>query len=405
MEETKTLPNYITDKNRQVNNSTDGLSTQDDVETVDAAVTKPVVPTTVPKTITNQIVMNQALQRNEKYRQEAESFTNTIIQDNATKEILDEAEADTNLSNFDFGDISEYLTKLEDLSFLEAVSYKKKIDAEIARWKSCKSTLDMVAELELDDNINRELMRINAVEHYQFSKTVEDFESHYLENVGKLDQISAKLVAIINHHKHEMDSTKFLTDEMIHLMKNKINKLDPENLNYTYNKTRMETVVNAFENRKDIEYLVRKLTTYLKTNHGTIKKYLRDDAKILNNVRSGGKRTKIINDLLRFFNESIVNAMFVELQLAFDDDLLAVYLMMGFIAKIMNTERKTAQDIWGKVFALNLSDINNDIFDIEEEEETPYTDKITDVIYPILEEYLKPFRKTVKLSRTTRFGL
>lgn len=403
MNETQTLPNYITDKNRQISTDTvemGQLSTPEDLENGVATETS-VASTPIHKNIYNRISMNQALQRNEKYRQEAEEFTDSIIHDNATKEILDEAEADTNLSNFDFGDITEYLTKLETLSFLEAVSYKKKIDAEIARWKSCKSTLDMVAELQLDDTVNRELMKINAMENYQFSKTVDDFESHYTENIEKLERISEKLIAIINEHKHEMDSTKFLTDEMVHLMKNKISKLDPDNINYTYNKTRMETVVQAFENRKDFAYLEGKLKTYLKTNHNTIKKYMRDDAKLLNN----GRKTKIINDLIRFFNENIVNAMFVELQLAFDDDLLAVYLMMGFIAKIMNTERKTAQDIWGKVFALNLSDINNDIFDIEEEDETPYTDKITDVIYPILEEYLKQYRKTVKLSRATRFGL
>ena len=354
----------------------------------------------IPDRVHNYICYDEAKKNNEKYRQEAEEFTNSVISDNATKEILDEAEATTNLSQFDFGDISEYLTKLEGLSFLEAVSYKKKVDAEIARWKSCESMLKAISELRLDDTTNRELMKINAMEDFKFMESVEDFESHYDENMDKLLKISNKLVAIVNAHKHEMDSTRFLTNEMVHLMKGKIDKLDPNDMNYDYNRTRMETVKNAFENRLDLSYLRWKFETYLMTNKNNIKKDFRDNAALLN----GGRRSKVINDLIRFFNEDIVYSLYERLMYTFSDDTAATYLMMGFIAKIMNTEKKTSKDVWAKVFVLNLSDIYNNIFDIDIEN-YEYIDNIKESFYLVIKRFLVHFKLDKMLNPGIAFGL
>ena len=158
----------------------------------------------IPKNIHNHICYDSAKKNNEQYRQEAVEFTNNLVKDNATRDLLDEAEATTNLSKFDFGDISEYLEKLGDLSFLESVSYKKKVDSEIARWKSCQSMLKAISDLKLDDTVNRELMKINAMENYNFTDEVDEFEAHYEENLDKLTQIATRLAENINAHKHEM---------------------------------------------------------------------------------------------------------------------------------------------------------------------------------------------------------
>lgn len=357
----------------------------------------------IPDNIHNYICYDMAKKNNEKYLQESEEYTNSVISDNATKEILDEAEATSNLSQFDFGDITDYLTKLEELSFLEAVSYKKKIDAEIARWKSCESMLKAISELKLDDTTNRELMKINAMEDYKFMESVEDFESHYDENMNKLLKISNKLVSIVDAHKHEMDSTRFLTNEMVHLMEGKIAKLDPSGLNYEYNRSRMETVKNAFNDRLNLDYLKDKFEIYLKTNKNNIKKDFRDNATLLNS----GRRSKVINDLIRFFNEDIVYALYERLMYIFSDDTAATYLMMGFIAKIMNTEKKTSKDVWAKVFVLNLSDIYNNIFDIDLliEGEKSYLDKVEIKFKPSITEFIKNQKLNKILINRIAFGL
>lgn len=355
----------------------------------------------IPKNIHNHICYDEARKNNDKYLSEAAEFTNSIVEDNATREILDEAEATTNLSKFDFGNIDEYLVKLEDLSFLEAVSYKKKVDSEIARWKSCKSMLKAISDLKLDDTVNRELMKINAMEEYKFNDSIEDFESHYEENLNKLTQIAEKLVSLVNSHKHEMDSTSFLTNEMIHLMKVKLDKLDPSENNYTYTKNKMETVIAAFQNRKDLTFLKYKLEMYLKTSKSNIKRDFRENATLINS----GRRPKCINDLIRFFSEDIVYALYERLMYAFSDDVYAVYLMMGFLAKVMNTEKKTSKDAWAKVFILNLSDIYNNIFDLEAGPRSVYMQSIEDVFYPLIAKFLATQKIKEKLTRGASFGL
>ena len=355
----------------------------------------------IPAKLHNHICYSAAQQETERYAKEASKFTDTIVQDNATKEILDEAEATTNLSKFDFGDISEYLKKLETLSFLEAVSYKKKVDAEIARWKSCKSMLKAISDLRLDDSVNRELMKINAMENYEFTESLEDFENHYEENLDKLNQIATKLIEIVNSHKHEMDSTQFLTNEMCHLMEGKLAKLDPSDMNYEYTKARMETVLLAFKNRQDVSYLENKLKSYLQSNKSNIRKDFKDNAGAIHN----NQRTKVIKDLIRFFNEDIVYSLYERLMSAFHDNVSAVYVMMGFIAKVMNREKKSSNDVWAKVFVLNLSDIYNGIYDIELVNTEYFMTRVNRVFYPQLKKFVNDNKLTNKLSYGVTFGL
>ena len=399
MTENVNLPNYMIDK-REILKNTDLANDDSAVNTEVESTIANEFDQRIPTHIFNRICYEEALKNNAKYRSEAVEFTNSIVKDNVTREILDEAEATTNLSKFDFGEIDEYLKKLEDLSFLEAVSYKKKIDEEIARWKSCNSMLKAIADLKLDDTVNRELMKINAMEDYEFTESIDDFESHYDD---KLNMISNKLVEMVNSHKHEMDSTSFLTNEMIHLMKVKLDKLDPNGINYEYNKTRMETVIKAFSNRRDLSFLGYKLEVYLKTSKNNIKRDFRDNESTINNNR----RTKVINDLIRFFSEDIVYAIYERLMCAFNDDIYATYIMMGFLAKIMNTEKKTSKDIWAKVFALNLSDIYNNIFDIDilADGEDSYMRKIEKKFYPEIKKFLDSQKIKERINHRVAFGL
>ena len=66
----------------------------------------------------------------------------------------------------------------------------------------------------------------------------------------------------------------------------------------------------------------------------------------------------------------------------------------------MNTEKKSSRDVWAKVFILNLADIYNNIFDIESglaEGEDSYIDKIDDIFYPMITDFLSK-QKDIKVS-------
>ena len=418
------IPNYMTDNRLNLVNGISMTPTGDNTYTVseeDAARLKAMAMTNqasgpeaiaqmlgangkeIPKDIYNYICMEEAKSEIKKYHSDAASATDGIIDDNATKEILDEAEATTKLSQFDFGNIDEYLKKLDTLSFLEAVSYKKKVEEEIARWKSCQSMLHAISNLKLDDTVNRELMKINAMEEYDFQDSFEDFESHYDENLGKLSSILGKLTYIITSHKHEMDSTEFLTNEMVHLLEGKLAKLDQNDLNYGYNKAKMENVLEAFKNRLNLDYLKGKLEIYLRTNKSKIKKDFKDNSRLISN----NCRTKVINDLIRFFNEDIVHAVFEQFVYAFYDDVYVIYLMFGFLAKVMNTEKKSSKDAWVKVLMLNLSDMHNGIFDIDtlSDDNGSYLQQVRDAFYPMLVAFVRNNHLYGSIYNSTTFGL
>ena len=163
----------------------------------------------------------------------------------------------------------------------------------------------------------------------------------------------------------------------------------------------MEIVINAFSNRLDLEYLKNKMEVYLKTNKSNIRR----DLRMAEDHRN---RAKFLNDLARYFSEDILYALYAELMGTFLDDAKAVYVMMGFLAKVMNTEKKSSRDVWAKVFILNLADIYNNIFDIEPElaeGEDSYIDKIDDVFYSMITDFLSK-QKDIKVSNNKiHFGV
>lgn len=352
----------------------------------------------IPENIHNAIALDEAKHKKAHYREESTKFTDSIISDNATKEILDEVEATTKLSSMDFGNIDEYLNQLSQLSFLEAISLRKKVDTEIASWKSCRASIDAIAQLKLDDNINREIMQNNTMSEYDIDTTVEDFDKCYEGNLDKLNRIAETLGKIITEHKSEINSTSFLTNEMVSLMQKKVAKLDPAAQNYEFNKIRMERVIRAFQNRMSLVYIHDKLETFLKTNKKYIKKRFRDDKSKIQSYQ----RTKPINELVRFFNNDMIYNLYETLANIFMKDYDKVYLMLVFLAKVMNTEKSTGNNAWIKVFILNISDINGGIFDIGNSEE--YFENFDHIITPVIDEYFTKNVVTLDIL-ASNFGL
>ena len=91
----------------------------------------------------------------------------------------------------------------------------------------------------------------------------------------------------------------------------------------------------------------------------------------------------------------------------FNDDTRVVYILFGFIAKVLNTEKKTSKDVWAKVFALNLSDIYNNIFDIDinKDGEDNYCEKIYKTFDPIVWNFTGNNRYVTALNFGITFGL
>ena len=80
----------------------------------------------VPDRVHNYICYDEARKNNEKYREEASEFTNAIVQDNATREILDEAIAEVSDELMEKFFAGEPFTEDEIKSALKVENHKNR---------------------------------------------------------------------------------------------------------------------------------------------------------------------------------------------------------------------------------------------------------------------------------------
>ena len=333
----------------------------------------------IPAKVHNAICYDEAIKHNEKLRKESDAHMSETIGNNSLVDILDEGSAEVRINQFDLGDITQYLEDLKTLSFFEAVSLRKKVDAEYVRWKSCNSMLNAVQNLKLDDNQNRQLMELNTLEDYNFSQSVEDFRKVYESNIDKYTQIISVLDNIINTNRQ--NSTTFLTNELLHMIDSRLANLPNTLTNYDYIIKKMNVIKDAFLHRENLQYLALKIESFLKVHRKKIKITFKNDSKELNN----GKRTKIINELIRYFSKDIADGYYRQLMKIFHNDFDSVYLMTYFLMKIMNSEKETGKNTYAKVFIMNLSDINAGIYDYDESHGIDYENEIgVYFIHPIV---------------------
>ena len=351
----------------------------------------------VPKEVHNNICYDEARRNIKSLEKETEEDLNNRIPNNAVKEILNEGDSEDIINQFDLGDITEYLETIKSLSFFEAASLLKRVDKEYVRWKSCYNMLNAIKNLKLDDSQNRQLMEVNALDQFEFSESMEDFEKVYDTNINKFEQI-IKILKDITNQNNGNSTTSFLTNEIVALLEKKMDKLPTNVTNYEYTIRKVTTIVNAFKNRLDVKYLLNKYLTYLTTQKSKIKRFFKDDAKSIQQE----KKTKVMNDLVRNFSTGIAYGYLNQLNKIFNDNSDAVYLFTNFLMKTIKSESNTGNDTWVKVLVMNLSDIEGKVFDLDDPDK--YLEKINDSFYNITINFLGQNKLTLN-KHTITFGI
>ena len=350
----------------------------------------------VPARMHNWICYDEATKNNEKLRKESEEYMQKTVGNKSVEDILDEGNYKDRLSQFDLGDISDYLEYLKGLSLFEAINLRKRIDEEYTRWKSCKNMIKAVRDLRLEDNQNRDLMLINTLNKYDFSETADQFDAVYESNMEKFEQMIKVLQEIID--KNQTQSTQFLTNELIHLIDSKSENLPEDATNREFILKKMEVIRAAFADRTDLTYLDNKYTTFLEVNKKRIRKEFKDSAKTIQSRR----RTKYINDLVRLFSEKIAYGYYAEIMKCFHDDTDCVYLFTYFLMKVMQNDKQNGKNTWVKVLIMNLSDIHAGIYDIGDG--SGYEDKISNTFYGVTKDFINKNKISLNCYGTS-FGL
>lgn len=292
------------------------------------------------------------------------------------------------LDRYDFGAFPLYLAKLRHLTFLEKVDLLRRVNAELERWNNLKTALECIEDMKIADTSNKEIMRINTMARFGFSGTNEEFTKEFLEKEDQLKKIAAVLNVYIDESKEGLGTTSFTTTEMVALMRKRIADQDSNDPGYAESVKHANTLIDIFEHRTDFEFLRNRIEIYLKTNKKNLKRAFGEI--------SGSKMPKCMKTLVRNFGYSTMYRVWYTLIFQFGQNADATFVMMNFLAKLLDTEKKTGASGWAKVFILNMSDIQRDVFDLEDP--TTYLCKIPEhLLKPIL-DFLKNNKINSKIN-------
>lgn len=148
-------------------------------------------------------------------------------------------------------EFAEYINSLDDLTLLEASSLKRSVDETIRQWKLCKESLNSLSVADdADKKLSNSIAEANIFESMGVD-TRDEFNTEYEKNIGRLEEIAAKLLAIIEEHKDEVDSTTYMTQQMITILKRRLSSSVEPNSEPFYDREKKtgELILKTFEYR------------------------------------------------------------------------------------------------------------------------------------------------------------
>ena len=270
----------------------------------------------------------------------------------------DEVSVVEKLQSMDFGDMNEFLASLETLSFMEVVTYRSKILEEIDRWKSCRAALDAIQALQADDKLMKALRSENTLSEYDF-KDLNKFNAQYETNLGHLMTVGQKLNEIIKTHGTEMNSSDFMTHQMIDLIQKKIQRIPENQPNRGLEIKRLQVFSDALAHRSNFKFIFDKIDQNEERNSKALRKVMRNDLTLL----YVNRKTKTIKELCRAYSEDMIYKLVEILRKTFSNHDLCVYVMLWHLNQLRT--KSVEGEAWVKVFVLNLTDIYNGIYDIQ----------------------------------------
>lgn len=302
--------------------------------------------------------------------------------DSITEDILSTT-ADDNIvyKNYNMSDIDKYIEKVPSMTMLEAVSLKNSVTKELERLESCHTMVKAVAEIKdnLDPaNADNKIMTANYLDTYGYEESADEFKNLYDAYQPKLTSLVEAIDKHIAECSKQAASTKYMTNDFLHIIEKKINNMKPTDMNYDYTMKKLQVLKTAFENRTDLTYLSNKLSLFIKN-----KTHLKNLAKAMN-----GTFTNIGGKLRSNFTDASLNSFLNGMEAVFGQDRDAVIILVYFLDYVCSTEAKTNADAWVKVFILNITDIRRGIWDMDIHFDK-YLAQVDSALYPQIEEIKK----------------
>ena len=329
----------------------------------------------IPAKQHNMITMQTAGDKLKEMKEEMNEEIKNNSGDVATSDILSDAANDHILyKDYDMEVLDQYMTKIESMSLLECISLKNSVAKELNRLESCHTMLKAVDDLRENfdfvapgkeitaidrknagTDVDKQIMSANYLDQYGFTENADEFTKLYDAYQPKLKELTEKLTAHITECGKDAASTTYMTNDFLHIIDKRLNNMKSDEMNYEYTMARLETLRKAFSNRTDISYLKNKL--HLFTNNKTHMKGL---AKALNDTFSG-----IVAKLNKNFSPITLREFVNCMEDCFENDRTKIISLLYFLNYVCTSEAKTNNDVWVKVFMLNISDIRKGIWDLD----------------------------------------
>lgn len=295
--------------------------------------------------------------------------------DEMTNDVLSTA-ADDNIiyKNYDMSDLDKYMEKINTMSMLEAVSLKNSVTKELNRLESCHTMVKTVANLRdnfdvvapgkepsaidrknAGTNVNKDIMTANYLDDYGYQESADEFNKLYDAYQPKLTALIETLNMHINECGKQAASTKYMTNDFLHIINKKINNMKSTDMNYDYNMKKLQMLKSAFENRTDLTYLKNKLEFFSKN-----KTHLKNLAKAMT-----GTFSDVASKLNNNFATKTMSAFIKEIDEFYNGNMYWAITILYFLNYVCTSEAKTNNDAWVKIFVLNATDIHNGIWDLE----------------------------------------
>lgn len=350
----------------------------------------------------NSITMSAAGDKVKEFNKKMNEEIIKTSPDEATTDILAETANDNIVyRNYDLSDLDEYINNIGQMTLFESISLKNSVAKELNRLESCHSMIKAVNDLRdnfdyvepgkepsamdrrnAGTNVDRSVMKANYLDEYGFKESEAEFNDIYTQYQPKLQNLIDKLNAHIKELSPQASSTRYMTNDFLHIINKHINNLATNNVNYNREHNKLLNLRDCFEKRTSLDWLVNKLDIFVKnTNH----------LKDINRAFSGTMSDIAPKLNAKFATKTMHNFVFF-INSLWEGNYTMSLSFMYFLNYICAHEADSNLDAWVKVLLLNVSDMTNDIWDIDEVDEDTYAIDVRNRFAPALhkiEDYIK----------------
>lgn len=254
--------------------------------------------------------------------------------------------------------------EIENAKLYGLVKLARRVDNEIEEWVTSRQLLDELDKYE-KDAYNAKLMKSNILDHITVKRSLEEFNRCYEPRLNALKKAKERIVERYKEVGGEEVGTKYLSEEVLMSIDEKMKKIPEDSSNYDYYRRKMDVVTDAFSNRTDISRVVESARRYF-VDHQL--RSIKFSISAANRALEAKQMPPTFVTLTKHFGIRPIESTIRALMKIFDD-VDYVMLTMIFFAHNHTKGVKNMTNAYLKSMILCFNDIENGIFDIGDPEE------------------------------------